>query len=95
MSYKPGTWDGKGDMTLKARALECGCILRVAILVDGSHEPSWEKCPVHAAAPEMLEALKEVVTFVEPVVGIYVSVSQRKAWHMVRDAIAKATGSNG
>lgn len=60
---------------------ECGCID-----VSNSTTPELEMCPLHAAAPELLAALKETWRYLR-IVGYAPELGDT-----VRSAIAKAEG---
>lgn len=81
-------------MTTKTKRIAaCGCI----VSHDKDNVERLELCKLHAAAPEMYEALKELVN-ATPLVKLNVKNSDHYSW-MVRmaaasKALAKADGKN-
>lgn len=64
-SHTPGPWLWLQEYEYEARADDCGCVLRDRGSdeeAEGEESPgaAFYQCPLHAAAPEMAEALAVV-----------------------------------
>jgi len=64
---------------------DCGCVIVSG--VEGFEEDHIEYCPLHAAAPAMLEALKDALAIAA------IEKHPWRPWHdKARDAVTKAEG---
>lgn len=83
--HTSGPWyikkEGEMGFTIFYKIDDCGCKLQR--LEHGLH---MENCPLHAAAPDLLEALKDVFR------NIPLEDSQRWFAHKAQKAIDKAEG---
>mgnify|MGYP001578000711 CR=1 FL=1 len=96
MNHTPGPW--KRIAIGKRQVIASGHGWLVELPRRGEPETDLQARQVEAdydlmaAAPELLEALKEAIDFLEPTLGRVNSTPQRKAYEMARDAIARAEG---